>query len=272
MSRVRDFFVILIVLLIIISGESGKESRDESKRLKQISDTSWQELDGQDLSLKVPDYQLHILPINFYRSRKDVEAMLRSTGDTSNNYLYRHDSIGTYTMSAQGLDKRQHLVNSYLEGFAPFPVENVTTPLYILAQRKRYLLDDKQYAGRSDVWQSSRQAYYYSRGDCEDHALALADWLIAMGEDARVAVGDVDGNGHAWVVLFRDNREFLLEATQKRGINSAYPLASLHQNYHPQYMFNREYFWENTGSKFTTRYSGTHWKKQSHYQVIDKRT
>ena len=59
------------------------------------------------------------------------------------------------------------------------------TPLYTLAQRKRYQLDAKQYAGRSEVWQTSRQAFFYPRGDCEDHAIALADWLIEMGEDAR---------------------------------------------------------------------------------------
>ena len=77
----------------------------------------------------------------------------------------------------------------------------------------------------------------------------------------------MDGGGHAWVVLFKDNREYLLEATRKSGVSrmKAYPLAALHPDYHPRFMFNRDYFWENQGSKYTTDYSGERWVKQSRY-------
>ncbi len=74
---------------------------------------------------------------------------------------------------------------------------------------------------------------------------------------------------HAWVVLFADGKEFLLEATQKRGVGSlkAYPLAATFTKYHPEFMFNREYFWQNRGSKFTTNYSSEKWVKMSRYRI-----
>jgi len=268
MKLLKELLVFIGVTLFFIFAKSFDESGGLNTELRQASEASWQQLDAQELALPETGFGLHILQADVYRSARQINIMLRRTGDVSGNFLYSQSQVGTYTMSAQGLDRRQHLVNTYLEGYQPFPVENVMTPLYVLAQRKRYLLDEKQYAGRVDVWQSSRQAFYYPRGDCEDHAIALADWLIEMGEDARVAVGDVSGNGHAWVVLFKDGKQYLLEATQKRGVSRSrpYPLASLHMEYHPQYMFNREYFWENTGSKFTTRYAGLKWKKQSRYK------
>jgi hypothetical protein len=40
-------------------------------------------------------------------------------------------------------------------------------------------------------------------------------------------------------------------------------VAALFTKYNPRYMFNRQYFWENTGSTFTTKYSGGQWKKKS---------
>ena len=89
-------------------------------------------------------------------------------------------------------------------------VANPVLALYTVARRKRYQYDHITYPGRSEVWQSSQQAFYSAVGDCEDHAILLADWLIGLGYDARVAVGDYDGAGHAWVVLFAEGQEFLL--------------------------------------------------------------
>ncbi len=265
MHMLKPFFIFMVCLAAIGLLADKQQTTGLSGELQQVSDASWQSLAQQDLSLNEQGQQLHIIELNHTRSELQIYRMLRGTGDRSGNYIFQHQLAGTYTMSAQGVDKKQHLVNSYLEGFQPFPTENVATPLYVLAQRKQYLLDEQQYPGRPEVWQSSRQAYYYGRGDCEDHAIALADWLIEMGEDARVVVGDMDGNGHAWVVLLKNGREYLLEATRKNRVNrnSAYPLTSLHRDYHPEYMFNREFFWENTGSKYTTDYSSQQWRKRS---------
>ncbi len=171
------------------------------------------------------------------------------------------------TASAQGLDKLHHFVNSYLVGFQPFDTDKLWVPLYTLAIKKKYQYDHLQYSGLADVWQNSLQAFYYSRGDCEDHSIALADWLISLGKDARVVLGDCNGNGHAWVVLLHDRKEYILEATNKRRIQSLkhYPLSGLAKGYHPTFQFNRTDFWVNTGSKFTTKYTGKQWVLRSHF-------
>tara|TARA_E500000075_G_scaffold119248_1_gene118432 strand:+ start:396 stop:1100 length:705 start_codon:yes stop_codon:yes gene_type:complete len=177
--------------------------------------------------------------------------------------------IGTINMSAPSTSRTHFLVNEYLEGFEPYQVKNIMEPLYIISQRKQYQRDALQYSGRQEVWQTSREAYSFSRGDCEDHALLLADWLIAMEEDARVVLGEYRGGGHAWVVLLKNGKEYLLEATRKKGLSRSkpYPLAALHRDYQPVYMFNRAEFWENVGSKYTSSYQGDHWQKQSQYEL-----
>lgn len=172
------------------------------------------------------------------------------------------------TISAQGLDNLHHFVNSYLVGFQPFKTDKLWIPLYTLGIKKRYQYDHLQHSGLADVWQNSLQAFYYARGDCEDHSVALADWLICLGKDARVVLGDHNGNGHAWVVLLHNDMEYILEATSKRKANSMnnYPLAALSKGYHPKFQFNRTEFWVNTGSKFTTEYRGGHWELRSRYK------
>ena len=211
---------------------------------------------------------LHILSTNTRLSPHDLSAQLAELGSAPYVIPLGNSRTGVINMSAPSLTGDHHLVNSYLEGYYPYFVENPMIPLYVLSKRKQYQLDADQYRGREEVWQTSREAFSFSRGDCEDHALILADWLIAIGEDARVVLGDYRGGGHAWVVLFKSGQEFLLEATKKDGVgrNRAYPLATLHTEYHPRIMFNRNEFWENNGSKYTTRYSGSGWRLQSRYQ------
>jgi len=257
-------FVIVCGLLIVLVALQRKHA--EESKLQRMIDASMQALYVDDLFLTDDDLNLEILATpRAYRTSRQIEQMLRSTGDQSGLYSFYDSTKVPYTLSAQGIDSRQHLVNIFLEGYEPFRVDNLALPLYVIARRKTYQVDATQYPGQPDVWQSSRQSFFYPQGDCEDHAVLLADWLISMGEDARVTIGDWNGSGHAWVVLFKNGREYLLEATQKRGVsrNTSYPLAVLFTQYTPEYMFNREYFWTNTGSKFTTSYSGKNWQKRS---------
>jgi hypothetical protein len=116
-----------------------------------------------------------------------------------------------------------------------------------------------------DVWQTSKQAYYWLRGDCEDHAILLADWLIEMGYNARVVLGKYKKNGHAWVVLFYDQKTYIIEATNKQNRRN-YPLANKLPNYKPAFMFNRDFFWKNTGTVLTTIYDNPKWKKVSSFK------
>lgn len=170
---------------------------------------------------------------------------------------------------ARGVDRNYHAWQSFLESYVPFVTDNHWLPLLVLAQRKQYRFDHEQYGlGKDgDIWQTSREAFRDVLGDCEDHALLLADWLIGLGEDARVAVGTWNGGGHAWVVLFRDGREYVLEATRKHGLAGLkhYPLARLSPEYRPRYQFDRERFWAKVDDGATVRYRGPHWRERSRY-------
>lgn len=202
-------------------------------------------------------------------TEKKLHQLLLKEGDKSLqfNYTWTWQGKAKATASSPGLDRAHHFVNSYLVGFIPFHTDQIWIPLYTLSMRKTYEYDHVQYTNMNDVWQNSRQAFYYTRGDCEDHALALADWLIGLGYDARVAVGQYKTIGHAWVILFRDGKEYLLEATSKQRHNSFshYKLAALETDYKPRYQFNREQFWYNMGSTLTTRYSGNSWQLRSRF-------
>ncbi|USH04946.1 transglutaminase domain-containing protein [Grimontia kaedaensis] len=183
-----------------------------------------------------------------------------------NNGFYTYNTNNQpFTALAPDSKGNFHLTHSYLEGYLPFKIDNPMMPMLVIARKKTYQYDHEQYGGLMEIWQSSKQSYYYPSGDCEDHAILLADWLIEAGYDARVAIGTYDGGGHAWVVLFLNGKEYVLEATQKSGFGRQYPLASTQPGYHPKMMFNRHYFWLNTGSKQTTKYASGHWKLMSRF-------
>lgn len=222
-----------------------------------------------------PPAEGHIEVLSNHRSYPESE--ITRIGNQSSNKLNRIFTVSfqkgpAISGSAAGTDLQHHLFNAYLVGYQPFDTDNVWIPLYTLAKRKQYQLDQYSYGGHEEIWQTSYEAHRLTRGDCEDHAIALADWLIEMGEDARVVIGKYKNEGHAWVILFKDGKEFLLEATNKSKLTSLhhYPLARLQTDYRPSYMFNRHYFWSNTGSSLTTVYSGHKWQKMSLYHRAEQ--
>ncbi len=195
----------------------------------------------------------------FDRRLRTAEGILKRNKITSWAFNKK-----VYTLTALGTDFRHHVANSFLIGFIPFETDKLWVPLQTIASRLKYRQDKKQFKGFVDVWQTSKQAYHWVRGDCEDHAILLADWLIEMGYDARVAIGKYKTLGHAWVVLFYNNKTYILEATDKRK-RKKYPLASQQPHFHPVMMFNRDFFWVNTGSPFTAVYKGRKWEKVSRF-------
>ena len=262
--------IALLAIAILPSTRSGKIADADLQRGAERAESL---LEDADLDMAQGQYGLDILQTRESLSRNEVARMLRKWNHHAGPVYYwlSRPDRDIYAMSALGVDGEHHLASAYLEGFQPFATDNPMIPLYVLAQRKRYQLDSRNYRGKEDVWQTSRQAFLYPRGDCEDHAIILADWLTMMGEDARVVVGDWGRERHAWVVLIKDGREYLLEATKKSGLgrNRPYPLASLHPQYKPDFMFNHEYFWVNTGSSHTTRYRGSAWQQRSRLFVSD---
>lgn len=178
-------------------------------------------------------------------------------------YVFFDSKKNRFAATKLGKDFQHHFMNSFLVGYRPFAVSEIWMPHQVISMRLKYQFDKDQFAGFREVWLSSYQAFKSGRGDCEDHSIALADWLIDMGEDARVVTGTQNGNGHAWVVVIRDAGTFLLEATSKRRrrLWSSYPLASLAKGYVPKSMFNREYYWTNSDTTKYGDYTGTHWTK-----------
>ena len=196
-----------------------------------------------------------------------TRVLLKAGAEPSAMVTYDLYGVRNAAATAMGIDQHHYVVNAFLEGYEPFAVENPWMPWFIIARHKQYMYDHVQYAGRVDVWQTSRQAFLAPRGDCEDHAVLLADWLISMGYDAWVALGEAEGVGHAWVVVFDQEREYLLEATQKHGVRNRLqlPLASLQTGYRPTMLFNREEFRVNTGSELTTAYRSPSWSRRSRF-------
>ena len=264
MTRLSVTHLLAIVVVLLLVAAAFRSSLQEYQ-WEVAADRAAAALQPSQLPMRAERLAMDLLPDGRYVAHHEIDRLLRSTGDRPGTFTYRRNPQGVYAVSAQGLDGRQHLSNLYLQGYAPFPVSNVMLPLYVIAQRKSYMFDHVQYRGQVDVWQTSREGFLYPRGDCEDHAIVLADWLMEMGEDARVVLGDYNGGGHAWVVLFKNGKEYLLEATKKQGVSPSrmYPLASLQPGYRPQLMFNRHFVWVNQGSKFTTRYSGERWELRS---------
>lgn len=178
----------------------------------------------------------------------------------------RHNQLFAYIKPST--QDTMFFVNGYLNGFVPYNVQNIWGPLKYIQTRLKYQTDKVGYNNRKEVWQTAKESYIKLRGDCEDHAILLADWLIGLGYDARVVVGKVKFSGrlegHAWVILFKDGQEYLLEATKKSKWN-ALPLAKTLPYYFPKFMFNRKDFWVNTGSVVTTKYLDSKWKKSGKF-------
>lgn len=179
-----------------------------------------------------------------------------------------------YAIVKPSVSKDFYYANAYLNGYVPFKAKSVWNPLELLRIRITYLLDKSQYKGRTEVWQTAKDSLNRSFGDCEDHSIVLADWLIGLGYDARIALGEVQfrgqgRGGHAWVVLFDEGKEYILESTSKEKWRQL-PLASSLPYYYPKFMFNRKDFWSNIGSIYTVKYSGKKWVKSGSFIPKDK--
>lgn len=184
-------------------------------------------------------------------------------------YTISNQKNQIYAYVKPATSEKMYFANGYLNGFVPYEVDNMWVILKYLQTRLKYQLDEVGYNKRKEVWQTAKESYIKLRGDCEDHAILLADWLIGLGYDARVVAGKVKFrgqklSGHAWVVLFYEGKEYLLEATQKSKWNKL-PLASTFPNYFPKVMFNRTKLWINTGSTSTTKYSDKKWKNSGKF-------
>lgn len=150
----------------------------------------------------------------------------------------------------------------FLQGFRPTHVTDPLDAWLVVLRGFRYLSDELHLGGR-DVWLLARQTYARKRGDCEDLSILLTDWLSASGFPARLALGKLRGEGHAWVVLESGGVDYILEATGGRGNHRRIPpRAGALTEYVPEFQVSREAVWVRTEDGWTGEYfSGRSWAR-----------
>ena len=139
-----------------------------------------------------------------------------------------------YAMLSVDTHHRFHYVTEYLKGYQPpahFPDGLSRYAEMRLIWRSvtssiRYLPDSTPTDPEADIWQFPDETMRLGTGDCEDSAILLANWLIARGFEARVAIGRYgEVGGHAWVVVHLDGKSYLLESTNPEVKTTVPPLA-----------------------------------------------
>lgn len=155
----------------------------------------------------------------------------------------------TYAMVAADEAGHFRYVNEFLTGYAPPAVfakdQSRVYELFTIWSAVHSNCSYQKDAGvrkeQTDTWQTSLETQRRGRGDCEDSAIYLCDWLLSRGFQARVALGRYgDLGGHAWVVVKLEDKEYLLESTEGRPDPSNPPLVSrVGSRYVPEIMFDR---------------------------------
>ncbi len=155
----------------------------------------------------------------------------------------------TYAVVAADENGRFRYVNEFLTGYAPpavfardqSRVHELFTIWSAVHENCIYARDPGARKESTDCWQTSLETQRLGRGDCEDSAIFLCDWLLARGFLARVALGRYgDLGGHAWVVVKLDDKEYLLESTEGRPDPANPPLVTrVGSRYIPEVLFDR---------------------------------
>jgi predicted transglutaminase-like cysteine proteinase len=184
-----------------------------------------------------------------------------------------------YAMLAVDTKGRYHYVNEYLTGYCPpahFPagISRLNEMLLIwdsVIHAVRYLPDSADGNEQNDAWQTAPETQQLGTGDCEDSSIYLADWLIARGFEARVALGHLaERGGHAWVVVRLEGNTYLLEATNPDANTSRPPLLSdVGSRYVPDASLDREGFYVRTQPSAT--WDGDYWTNGKWQYVIPER-
>lgn len=162
----------------------------------------------------------------------------------------------TKELASYGLDKFLYPANAFLLEYRPFVPKNI-----YFAQRhlNKRLREHKKHYNRL-LRQTSKQTYMLSIANKHEKALLLADWLDSIGYDVRVVIGYLNRREYVWLVLFNEGSQYILDPSQQH-MPKHFPLSATKPNYHPLYMYNSQYIWENSGSQFSVNYASEKWKK-----------
>jgi predicted transglutaminase-like cysteine proteinase len=104
---------------------------------------------------------------------------------------------------------------------------------------------DRALFNESDFWQHPITFEHLRAGDCEDFALWAWRKLLGLGIDADLVVGYCVGDGklgagaHAWVVVRKDNEEFLFEPGARARDRMIKPISEVRKDYIPRFGVDR---------------------------------
>ena len=167
-----------------------------------------------------------------------------------------------------------HYVNDFLVGFEPpARFREGTHRMEEMLQIWRGVFHTCEYKSDSgsdkkldrDAWQTGPETLNRGVGDCDDTSILLADWLISRGFNARVAIGEAMGEGHAWVVVQHESRTYLLESTSEppQTAEQIGVVSEFTGKYVPEILFDREacYFWKNRKVPFDNNYFSEKWQR-----------
>lgn len=274
MQWIRDFsggaLLLVVIMVGLIFGDPDASPSayffggEESRIIRESRDVSGSGVVGEPFrgTMYATD-ETWLMTHRQLGSRMEDIAVERRSGI----YSWVTPSNTVFARSAESVRGDFHFLPGYLVGWKPFETEHAWQSWYAVSQRITYAYDHVLF-GRGDVWQTGPEVWRMQKGDCEDHALLLADWLIQQGEDARVVLGYYKNEYHAWVVIIRGNRTYLLEGTRRFGRNAlrSYPLASTKPWYRPDSMFNRDTLWINEGTSLTTDYLSDQWRVAGRFE------
>ena len=142
-------------------------------------------------------------------------------------------------------------------------------------RRCRYIEDDDGSGALTDSWQTPRQTLSRGTGDCEDSALLLTDWMLANRIPARMALGTMDGGGHAWCIVRVEGTDYLLESTNRDPDLENLPAVNPNDGYVPSALFDRDalYVRAQPAKDFNGDYwSATNWIRIPHRKAAPAKT
>jgi len=181
-----------------------------------------------------------------------------------------------YAVLAADSQGRFRYMNEFLTGYQPPAYFRPTlsrqselmTIWQAVVRECRYTADTG--TADNDAWQTALETQTLGTGDCEDTAILLADWLIARGFQARVAIGRYAERGcHAWVVVRLDKQDYLLESTEGASYARQPPLlAEMGSRYVPELLFDKDAFYTRMDNAET--WNGDYWSARKWLRVVPR--
>ena len=132
-------------------------------------------------------------------------------------------------------------------------------------RRCRYIEDDDGSGALTDSWQTPRETLSRGTGDCEDSALLLTDWMLANRIPARMALGTMDGGGHAWCIVRVEGTDYLLESTNREPDLENLPAVNPNDGYVPSALFDRDALY--VRAQPAKEFNGDYWSAKNWIRI-----